>query len=463
MQKVGTGFEIIVYLHACKKNELLKFIKEEYFIHPYIARLFRITTAFHKKYGKIPFDFDNPSTEQISEIVDNNRELCQFETSTTEDHDQLKKLFMANINNVLSTSYSKYNEEYISKSFMAWVKWKNFEHSVDEALTYVKSQKIDMDNADDVINNSMQIFYRGNSMMFDTESSKSFWDADTHVQPKDDEVQKTGFPYLDLVCSKYGGLIAGQTYLFIGATNIGKSIVLINVAIGLAINGSNVCLASLEMAEYAIAARGGANVLKQDINKYDKFVTEIEKVQEMLDRYRKSNPTGKPVGELLLKQFHKATPRELDAWVLSEEKEKGIKINSLVIDYFGELGNDHRTGQGTPFEVYMYHKQNSQDLTSNGILNDYSVVSAHQDKEISKEATDIDLNNLSESKGISHKVDVIIGLIQPPSSKADLKFYMKGLKLRDSQYLNYWIEYDISYVNMKLTESVLLEPGLLMV
>ena len=71
----------------------------------------------------------------------------------------------------------------------------------------------------------------------------------------------------------------------------------------------------------------------------------------------------------------------------------------------------------------------------------------------------MDLSNLSESKGISHKADAVIGLIQPPNAKADGKFYMKNLKGRNSKYLNYFMEFDIDYSRMRLVEQQMYEPG----
>lgn len=456
--KVSNGFEIINYLHVCHNPSLMKMVEHEYFSNRYISRLFKITKDFDAKYGKIPFDVNEPSLEQIKSLMDNDESIYQFdEDEGNIDDGDLRKKFLNNVKNIISHSYSKYDPKYISTSFNSWVSWSKFESSVNTALDFVKGQQITPENANEIINSAMQIFQRGGHVDMD-EESYSFWDAEVHKQPEPGEVLSTGNKYFDNFCSKHGGLLIGEIAVLIGATSIGKSIVLLNIVKGLSMNGFNVAFASLEMSENASAERLGANMF--DINMDEYAITSEDEVnmQGIIDDYKKSH-SGKPIGEILLKQFHKATPKQLDGWVLSEEKKRDIKINALVVDYLGEMGNDHGTGQGTPYEIYMFHKQNTQDLSSNAILNKYGVFTAHQNKDISKEANDMDMDNIGESKGLTHKPGVIIGLLQPPHIKADGKFFMKSMKGRDSKLLNHFIEFDIDYSRMRLTEEALHPEG----
>lgn len=462
MDKVSVGFEIVIYLHACKHNGYIESLDESFFANKYISRLFKITKAFHKKYKDIPFNLDDPSTEQIEHILENNPNLYKFKDDLSDDEDAMKREFISNVSNIIKTNYTKYNPKTVEENCKAFILWKNFEKSFDNAISFVKGQKIDNDNVKEVIDKAMNILNGSTiSFMDDEMAGKSFWDSSTHIQPTMEEVQDTGFPYLNKFFSKYGGAVDGQLIIFIGATSIGKSIVLINVALGLAMNGYNVALASLEMAEYSIASRGGANIFDVDINEYSMFSENLKEIEYMIEKIKKNGE--RPKGELLLKQFHRASPKTLKDWVLYEEKTRGIKINSLVVDYLGEMGNDHGTNQTNGFETYMYHKQNTQDLASDAIKHKYSVITAHQDKEISKEATDMSLNNLSESKGISHKADVVIGLLQPPEAKANGRFYMKNLKGRDNPYVECFLEFDIIYTRMKLIERAMHEAGSLMI
>lgn len=465
MDKVSVQFEIVIYLHACKNQEYLENLESEYFSNKYVSRLFKLTKVFHKKYKDIPFSMEDPSTEQIEHLLDVNPTLFKFKDDLLSDENTLKNEFVENVRNIISTNYTKFNPKIVDENCRSFIIWKNFEKRFDNAISYVKSKKIDNDNVKETIDKAMEIV---NDAMVnfgggDEQAGMSFWDTNTHIQPDPEAVQDCGFPYLNRFFSKYGGSVEGQFIVFLGATNIGKSIVLINVALGLALNGYNVCLASLEMAEYAIASRGGARIFDVDINEYPMFAENLKEVQYQIDKIKNQADNGRPVGELLIKQFHRATPKDLKNWVLYEEKTRNIKVNSLVMDYLGEMGNDHGTGQGTPFEMYIFHKQNTQDLTADGIKHKYSVITAHQDKDISKEATDISLTNLSESKGIAHKADAVIGLIQPPEAKANGRFYMKNLKSRDNPLLDYWIEFDINYSRMKLIERALHEAGSLMV
>lgn len=461
MEKISVGFEVIIYLHICRNRNYIKAIDEDFFSNKFVSRLFRITKAFDKKYEDVPFNIEEPSTEQIEHILENNPNLFKFKDDLISDEADLKREFLANITNILNTSYNKYNPKTVDENCRAFIQWKSFEKSFDNAIQFVKTKKIDNDNVKEVIDKAMEIM-QGASVSFGSEDDggMSFWDYNTHKQPAMEDVQDTGFPLLNSFLSKYGGAVSGQFILFIGATSIGKSIVLVNIALGLAMNGYNVALASLEMAEYSIASRGGANIFDVDINEYPIFSENLREIELMIEKVK---TTGRPKGELLIKQFHKATPKTLKEWVLYEEKTRGIKINSLVLDYLGEMGNDHGTGQSTGYEMYVYHKQNTQDLTADGIKLGYSVITAHQDREISREATSMTLNNLSESKGIAHKADAVIGLIQPPEAKAQGRYYMQNLKGRDNPYVDCFIEFDINYSRMRLVERAFHEAGNLII
>jgi KaiC/GvpD/RAD55 family RecA-like ATPase len=450
MKNISVGFEIVILHHIARKPEFFKRVEEDYFKNKYIKRLYKICKEFNNRYAQIPFDVDDVSTKQIEEILANDETLCIMEDG--DDPLEMKQTILKNFKNILNADYKKYNKEYIESSFKNWLIWNNFESSVDNALTYVKSVEITSDNVSEIVASAMELFYRGGEMMLDDDEALSFWDSESHVQPLPSEVFSTGYTYKDSWLGKLNGTQAGHMTLYIGATSIGKSIVLVNDAYGLALNGYNVALASLEMSATDIVARMGANAFDTSINSYDNFASNQDMVQLSIDEVRSRNSKLTPVGEILVKQFASATPNELNNWVLSEEKARGIKIHALVIDYLGELGNDYGIRMDSGFGSYMYHKTNTQSLSKNAIKNKYAVISAHQDKDINKEAEDITLSSLSESSGISHKIDTIIGLLQPPASKANKMFYMKNLKARHTPTVGDWIELGINYEKMRLTE-----------
>ena len=66
----------------------------------------------------------------------------------------------------------------------------------------------------------------------------------------------------------------------------------------------------------------------------------------------------------------------------------------------------------------------------------------------------------SESKGILHRPDCVLGIIQTPEMKVARRYYMKVLKSRDGVIKDHKIEFEIDYTRMMITETgTVLTPG----
>ena len=183
----------------------------------------------------------------------------------------------------------------------------------------------------------------------------------------------------------------------------------------------------------------------------DDYGSKKDEMESIIDEYKKNHVSDTlPHGKFLMKRMYSATPNDVDNVVRAEEKAHGIKIHVVVIDYFTEMGNDLGIRQDNAFNTYMYHKTNSQALFNNAGIGKYTVISAHQSSEIDPNSETIDLTNLSESKGILHRPDSVIGIIQSASMKQDRRYKLKGLKTRHSKYKDYVVDMRIDYQYMRL-------------
>lgn len=154
--------------------------------------------------------------------------------------------------------------------------------------------------------------------------------AGEFLEKLDDEEQfiKTGFPNLDQMLG--GGLFAeGKAfYCFTGETNVGKSIVLSNVAWNIFEQGKNVLLISLEMSEFryykriaTIATGLAVPYIKQNKDGFKIFTEKIKNNGNML----------------IIKEFppRRLTARGLHGFIEKLKKQKTFKPDVIIVDYHG--------------------------------------------------------------------------------------------------------------------------------
>jgi len=233
-----------------------------------------------------------------------------------------------------------------------------------------------------------------------------------------------------------------------------NSIWLCNIALNASAFGYNVFFASLEMSTHKIIKRMGVNAMNVPISDYTDYANQQNELEKNLNIYRRDNPT--PMGKLQIKRFAHATADDIYIYARKEEERLGINFHLVIIDYFTELANSY----GTSVEKsYTYHKQNNNDLYRIAVTTGWAVISAHQAKIGDYGAEDTTLNSISESSGLVHRTDNVFSIIQTPEMKALKKYYLKMLKLRDSEYGDYKIGFSIDYTHMRITElNEFIEP-----
>lgn len=144
----------------------------------------------------------------------------------------------------------------------------------------------------------------------------------------DDTYLSTGFPALDEMLG--GGLFSeGKAfYCFTGETNVGKSIVLSNLAWNMFEQGKNVLLISLEMSEFryykriaTIASQMAIPYIKQDRDGFKSFVS----------KYKGNG------NKLMMKEFppRRLTAKGLHGFIDKLKKQKGFCPDVILVDYHG--------------------------------------------------------------------------------------------------------------------------------
>jgi replicative DNA helicase len=211
------------------------------------------------------------------------------------------------------------------------------------------------------------------------------------------EVLPTGWGFID---DKIGGGLMKNgraLYLFLGPTNVGKSIFLGNVAANMANKGLTTVLISLEMPEMMYAKRISSHLSKIPINN-------IQDQVSSLDSYFKG-VTDTHKRKLIIKEFPPKfiTVAGIKAYLESLVK-AGIKPDILVIDYLGLI----KASQGD--NSYEQGKVAAEELRALSYFFNMPVVSAIQTNREGMEKPSLD--TVSESLGVAFTADVVWAIYQ---------------------------------------------------
>jgi len=213
----------------------------------------------------------------------------------------------------------------------------------------------------------------------------------------DSEVIPTGWNFID---EKIGGGLAKKgraLYLFLGPTNVGKSIFLGNVASNMAAKDITTVLISLEMPEMMYAKRISSHVSKIPINGIRDQIGALEGYFKEVSEQRKR--------KLIIKEFppKSVTIGSIKAYLESLIK-NGIKPEVLVIDYLGLL----KASSGD--NSYEQGKSTAEDLRALSYFFNIPIVSAIQ---TNREGMDNpSLDTVSESLGVAFTADVVWSIHQ---------------------------------------------------
>ena len=339
------------------------------------------------------------------------------------------------------SEYTSNGDDWFVKRMRSWSSHKNIYDKLQETAEDIrKIEPIDYESMEKLAIKVKNLF--GNSTILenfdDDDYGLDFDNPDSHVQ--DDLANKipTGWGSLNTLLN--GGWDLKTLNIIIGPSNSGKSIWLNNITVNAADHGKNVLYVTLEMSDRKIIKRLGAIRLRIDIDHYnerskDKKYIET-KIRELKSRNASntfdSNLFENPMGTLLVKEYPAgtATIGDIDHHIKMIQEKKGIKIDMLVVDYLTIMKPDNAQGS-----LFTNGKQLAEGLRAIGQKYNICCVSAMQVGKDAYDANDINLSDMSESKGIIETADTIFGIIRTPIMRKEGKYILKLLKLRDGDFV----------------------------
>jgi len=237
---------------------------------------------------------------------------------------------------------------------------------------------------------------------FDLDDMAKHWEYITNPEAR--------IPFLWDGFDRYtnGGVLKGgkMLFLFMGQAGLGKSLFLSNLAVNYLRQGLSVVVISLEMSQDVYAQRFDAHISTNEINHLkDTMFDSCEKIK----KFYKDHPGA----NLYIKEYPPRSIRSSDIEIYLENLQlAGKKFDVVIVDYLNlVLPRVHSDN------MYKDGLSVSEELRALSYKFGVPVISAVQANTEGMNNEHIDMNNISESRGIAHTCDALFALFQMPEDR----------------------------------------------
>jgi replicative DNA helicase len=213
----------------------------------------------------------------------------------------------------------------------------------------------------------------------------------------------TGWKFFDDKCE--GGLFPKTLTVFAGQVNVGKSIVLGNIAANMVLADKNVLLVTLEMSEFMYAKRISSQLTQIPHGDLKTFTNELK---EQVDNIKKTLSS-----RLVIKEYppKTVTVRQIDSFI-TKLKHKGFVPDIIVVDYVNLI---HPIAKN--LNSYESVKEICEHLRALSFKHSLPIVSATQLNRGSFNTVSPGMEGVSESIGLAATTDVMCSIWQDEESR----------------------------------------------
>jgi replicative DNA helicase len=313
----------------------------------------------------------------------------------------LKQSFKNVLSKLEELGNEKFNREELYDNTELFLKEKSVYNVLLEAAQRIDNNKLDssdlltkMEKAVGIsLTNSMGLSLLDDVDYFITEMSRN------------ESKISSGWKWLD---NKISGGFAENgraLYVFIGETNVGKSIFLGNVAANMAMQGKTALVISLEMSEIMYGMRFASKLTKIPMFELKKDLSILKnELLELKDRNKKS--------KILIKEFPPSTLStfQVSAY-LKKLQQKGIKVDCLVLDYLNLMDSSKGTN------MYERIKYISEQLRAISYKFSIPIITASQINRSGYNSSNPSLDTISEGISLANTADCIFNIWQSDEDK----------------------------------------------
>ena len=378
------------------------YIKSEYFDDNNIKKIF-------DTYSKYVEDFkEPPSVEALKISLDKRKDLNEDTYKNVMSAvDELQRDPDTNIDWLVSET-EKFCQD------------KDLFNTIRKAILVIDGEDKEMDKGSlpELLSNSLSISFDtsiGHDYLDDYDSRYDFYHKKEERLPFDIELMNK---------VTKGGLPRKSMSVLLATTGGGKSLVKCHMAASYLMTGKNVLYITMEMAEERIAERIDANMM-------DVTLDELKILPRDVYEKRINRIKSKTTGKLVVKEYptgsaHVGHFRHL----LNELRMKrGFTPDVVFIDYLNICASSRVKGAAAA-NSYTLVKSIAEEVRGLAMEYNCAVVTSSQFNRDGYGNSDVDLTNTSESMGITHTADCILGLISSEDLDNLGQLMIKQLKNR---------------------------------
>jgi len=377
--------------------------------------------------------------------------------------DTEKKVPKESLKILLKEDLSEYENDWLTSRFRSWKVSKHTRDQLKDSIDLIQGMdEINYDNVMDIANRLKEKFAEIDSMGNDDDDlGDDFDDPDSHKQLLSEAKMKSGWTNIDKIMG--GGWDHATLNLIMGETNVGKSMWLQNMSAKLADIGYNVVYVTLEMSSRKTIKRMGSMRLKIPQDQYDTLSKDTMYIKQKINELKNLTPSnrlfegGKP-GRLFVKKYPTSdcTITDLENYIKKFEESKRIKIDIMFIDYINLMSIEK--GYALDTMLYLKGKHLAEGLRRIGDKYNICMITATQTDKSVWGASDINLDDIPESKAIAESADSVWAIIRNSQMKKENKYKLKILKLRDGEHHEEQISFDFNAKYLTMDNDMLLGP-----
>lgn len=402
-------------------NKVIHDLDVEFFVDHTEKAVLNTIKSLHIKYNQVP---------TVDEIVATMKE-------TTNVHNLDKNV----ITDVLGDNLTVENQDWLVDHTERFIKRRRTMMAFERTFAEYESNDIDVDHF-------YKEFQNASSFSFDTDIGHSLVrDASIRYDMYSAKEAKQRF-YIEMLDYVTGGGMdkKGTLNVALAGTNAGKSLFMGDVASKSAMNGDKVLVISMEMAEIKLTERIECNLMNVPISEFRDLPQDEFNLKQSayLEEMRLKG------GDIFFKQFptrgaHAGDFRNL---LIDYKNKLDVEFDLVVIDYLNICAC---MSGGRNDNSYTEVKKIAEELRALAVEFQLPILTATQTNRAGQDATDLSLDNVSESAGLAHTADFFIALIGTDEWDEQNKLQIKQLKSRYGNknfYNKFFIGRDLKYMRL---------------
>ena len=364
-------------------RKVYPYLKEEYFDDNNLGKIFNTFSLYVEDYK------EPPTIEALRISIDKRKDLNEDSFSVINEHMSKFEIDKDTNTQFLIDETEKFCQD------------KDLYNSIRKSILIMEGQDKELDKGEipKLLSDSLGI-------NFDTSVGHDFLeDHDERYEYYHKKEERIAFDIDLLNKITKGGLPRKSMTVLLATTGGGKSLVKCHMASSMLMHGKNVLYITMELAEEEVGRRIDANIM--DVTLDEVSITPQDVFRKRMGRYKSKTP-----GKLVIKEYptgsaHVGHFRHL----LNELRLKKNFVPDVVfVDYINICASARVKGAAAA-NSYTLVKSIAEEIRGLAMEFNCAVVTSSQFNRDGYGNSDVDLTNTSESMGITHTADCILGLV----------------------------------------------------